>query len=207
MIGFLKGKIISLRSDYLLIDVAGVGYKVESFAPFRLGLEGAETEVFIHTWVKETEFRLFGFSSELEVALFERLLTVSGVGPKAAMLLVSNYSLGQILQAVELGDASALRVKGVGTKTLAKVVIELKGKLTDIKTSLGAEPAEISANTSASQRPDQPALIDELTEALMSLGFRPADYEAYLPQIDREQAFAAQIKQALKLIRAQAVVQ
>lgn len=193
MIRLLRGKIFSIEDDYAIIDVNGVGYKVENNAPFRLGLEGMDVELNIHTHVKETELRLFGFKENIELQLFEKLLDVHGVGPKAAMLIVSAHSPGQILRAIETNDPSVLAVKGVGKKTLAKVIIELKGKLegiiSDDSTSGGQQHLVQTENDT------------EIVQALESLGFSSKDYESISSKIDPDLTFSEQVKQALKLLR------
>ncbi len=199
MITQLTGKITEMQSDYLILDVNGVGYKVESFAPFRLGLEGTEVQIRTYTHVRETELRLFGFANAAELELFERLLQVSGVGPKTAMLLVSNFSVKYIIQAVQIEDPKALAVKGVGTKTLAKVVIELKGKLTDLASRLGTDNGE-SYSTGNSQLTLE-AKHSDLSAALDSLGYKPLDYKDILEKIDSDGTLANQVKQALQLLR------
>lgn len=198
MIAYLKGKILQLNTDHIILDVSGVGYKVESYAPFRLGLEGNDAEVFVHTWLRERELRLFGFSTYAEQLLFEKLLTVSGVGPKAGMLIVSNYSVGQVLSAIETAAPEALRVKGVGSKTLAKVVIELRGKVDDVKLRGQGSESE-SAPQQQLVKPNLP--VDELTQALISLGFSKQDVDSLADNVDKSQPFADQIRQSLKLLR------
>jgi holliday junction DNA helicase RuvA len=193
MIGLLRGKIYSIAEDYVIVDINGVGYKVENNAPFRLGLEGNEVELFIHTHVREVELRLFGFKEKVELQLFEKLLNVHGVGPKAAMQIVSTHSVGQILIAIENNDPDLLAVKGVGKKTLAKVILDLKGKLEGI-----------AGKAEGDNPPGQLSISDpnpELAQALESLGFRPSDYDSIAKKIDPNLTFSEQVKQALSLLR------
>lgn len=193
MIARLTGKIAELRDNYLILDVHGVGYKVENFAPYRLGLEGMEVVVEIYTHVREEEIRLFGFANRAELELFEKLLTVSGVGPKSAMLLTSNYSPRQISSAIERGDQAALLVKGIGAKTIAKILIELKGK---VNLATAADDTDSQTVT----QPVEP--VNELTEALLGLGYKLEEVKRILPEVKPDLPFAQQVKQALALISA-----
>lgn len=198
MIIKLKGKIDFLGNNFLIMMVGGVGYKVESAAPFRLGLEGTETEIYTYTHVAERELRLFGFGSLQELELFEKLLTVSGVGPKSAMLLVSSYSVRQITAAIKFAQPERLVVKGVGSKTLAKIIIELRGKLDNLLPEIPGDQAQTVSTelTEEDVSPDQ-----DLISALNSLGYKEFDYRSILSKIDKEQSISQQLKQALQLLR------
>lgn len=197
MIAQLTGKVSEIAGNYLILDVNGVGYKVESFAPFRLGSEGQLATIRIYTHVRETELRLFGFTNKAELEVFEKLLEVSGVGPKTAMQLVSNFSVGQLLQAVMLGDAKSLTIKGVGQKTLAKIVIELKGKLDSISLAQVSQ----AENLVAGGNNQLAAANSDLQEALFSLGYKPHDFAEVIKKIDAQLPLAEQLREALKLLR------
>ena len=133
MIGFLKGTIHSVLKGGIIILAGDVGYKVESTIT---SLEvGAEIEVYVYTHVRENEIKLFGFDSLDELKIFETLLSVSGVGPKSAMTIVSTLGVGGIVEALEQENPSGLKVSGVGLKTAQKIVLELKGKLSMQDTS------------------------------------------------------------------------
>lgn len=131
MIGFLRGKALIIKDNFLILDVAGVGYKVLTPLPFLLSLtEGQETSLHIHTHVREDQLTLFGFKDESDLFLFERLTSVSGIGPKGALSMLSVHSPSSIADAVERGDVEALsHTPGVGKRTAEKIIIELKGKL------------------------------------------------------------------------------
>jgi Holliday junction DNA helicase RuvA len=198
MISLLKGKILNVKDDYLVLDVNGVGYKVEHNAPFRLGLEGSKVSLHIYTHVRENELRLFGFGEEIELRLFEKLLTVSGIGPKSAMQIISTHSPMQIITAINNNDPSLITVKGVGLKSLAKIAIELKGKLEDLE--------QMVPTRTHAQKEDKKSQIEissqqeELAQALDNLGFQKRYYKAILSKIDHDVSFSDQVKQALKLL-------
>jgi Holliday junction DNA helicase RuvA len=141
MIGFLRGKALIIKDNALILDVGGVGYKILTPLPFLLSLTtGDEISLYIHTHVREDQITLFGFKDEHELFLFEKLTSVSGIGPKGALSMLSVHSPSSIAHAVENGDASALSsTPGVGKKTAEKIIIELKGKLQHL---LGAKETD-----------------------------------------------------------------
>jgi len=189
MIANLTGKITVIKNNYLVLEVNGVGYKVENYAPYRLGLEGAEVKLEIYTHVSERELRLFGFGNINELELFEKLLGVSGVGPKSAMILISTFSVRQIVEAIINKDPSTIVTKGISSKTSAKVIIELSGKVENF--TLG----EANKSKSISLRPES-----DLISALENLGYLHKDFSEILKQVDNNLAFSAQLKMALALL-------
>lgn len=199
MIGKLTGKVEELALDYLILDVNGVGYKVESYAPYRLGLEGRDVALYIHTHVKETELRLFGFQTKLELGLFELLLGVSGVGPKSAMLICSHYSPEQLRQAAVEGDAGRIKVKGVGKKTVSKIMLELKDKLGNLVANAGGG-SEVPKFVKAEPKSEVEEEQTELQLALTSLGYSAQEVRNIEAKVDTSVAFSEQIKQALQLL-------
>ena len=134
MIGFLRGKVLILKDTTLILDVSGVGYKILTPLPLLLSLsEGQEVSLHIHTHVREDQLTLFGFKDTNDLFLFEKLTSVSGIGPKSALSMLSVHSPSSIADAVERGDAQALsHTPGVGKKTAEKIIIELKGKLSHL---------------------------------------------------------------------------
>ncbi len=129
MIGYLKGKIKIIIKGGVILEINGVGYKIETTKLDKL--ENSEAEYYIYTHVREQELRLFGFESIKELELFERLISVSGVGPKVAMQLLSSIGIEQILEAIQTQNWNILKAPGVGNKTAQKIVLELNGKLED----------------------------------------------------------------------------
>lgn len=135
MIGYLSGKVLTSNETSLILDVSGVGYKVSAPLPLLLStISGEPLSLYIHTHVREDQITLFGFKDETDLFLFTKLLSVSGIGPKSALAMLSVHSPTSIADAVERGDAQALaHTPGVGKKTAEKIIIELKGKLTHLK--------------------------------------------------------------------------
>ncbi len=135
MIAHLRGRLFSKAPNQLTVDCNGVGYDVTiSVATFsELPAEGAEVSLHIHTHVREDQLALFGFASTQEKRLFERLLSISGIGPKLAITVLSGISPERLVAAIRGGDhASLTKVPGIGKKTAERVVLELKDKLEDM---------------------------------------------------------------------------
>ena len=164
MIGYLNGKIKFLFDAGCIVDVQGVGYKVFVDAQTRQGLtEGAATELFIYTAVREDAITLYGVANRDAFELFELLLTVSGIGAKGALAIVSKISAADFARAVAMQDVKTLtRLPGVGKKSAERILLELKGKVQ----TLAATPAE---NFQPAQIPS--AAQDEAAEALEALGY------------------------------------
>ncbi len=153
MIGSLRGSLHSITPAYALVEVQGVGYRVQA-SPHTLSrlTVGEEVLLFVHDHVREDARDLFGFLSEQELSLFERLITISGVGPKAGMNILSIGSVETIVRAIMAGDLTTITsAPGVGMKIAQKIVLELKGQLVDADSGSG---------------PDR-----EVVDALISLGY------------------------------------
>jgi holliday junction DNA helicase RuvA len=134
MIGFLRGTVQQLQDNSLIVDVSGVGYKVYSPLSLLLSLKESDpVSLHVHTHVKEDQLNLFGFNDANDLFLFEKLISVSGIGPRSALAMLSVSTPSSIADAVERGDAAALsHTPGIGKKTAEKIIIELKGKLTHL---------------------------------------------------------------------------
>lgn len=159
MIGHLKGKIISSKPTQILLDVNGVGYKVGiSINTFEKIVDKAEVSLFIHTHVKEDSISLFGFFTESEKEMFELLISISGIGPKIALGLLSGISVESLKEAIEEGNVSRIiAVPGIGRKTAERLVLELRSKVEDIS---GGEFTKT-----------QPSIKSEAISALTTLGY------------------------------------
>jgi holliday junction DNA helicase RuvA len=171
MIGYLTGKIISAKPTQILLDVNGVGYEIRiSINTFeRIG--GKETiSLFIHTHVKEDAINLFGFYSEAEKEMFELLISISGVGPKSALSLLSGISTDDLKQAIITSNVERMiAVPGIGRKTAERLILELKNKVRDIKEE-GITQAK-------------PSLQKEAVAALSTLGYNLASSEKVVNKI------------------------
>lgn len=163
MIAYLRGPILEKHPNRLVIDVNGVGYDV--FVPlstfYGLGDPGSEIALRIHTHVREDALALYGFSTSLELDVFERLIGISGIGPRLALAVLSGIEPHELVRAIEQGDVARLTaIPGVGKKTSERIVVELRDRLPRV------QPAVVSG-TAASRT----ALRDDLLSALVNLGY------------------------------------
>ena len=135
MIGYLTGKIISSKPTQILLDVNGVGYSVNiSINTFEKISEKETASLFIHTSVKEDSITLFGFFSQSEKEMFELLISISGIGPKLGLSILSGISVDDLKSAIGNGNVTRLiAIPGIGRKTAERVVLELRNKVDAIK--------------------------------------------------------------------------
>ncbi len=135
MIGFLTGKIISSKPTQIILDVNGVGYLVNiSITTFEKISEKDSASLFIHTSVKEDSITLFGFFTQSEKEMFELLISISGIGPKVSLGILSGISVDDLKDAIANGNVSRLiAIPGIGRKTAERVVLELRNKVEAIK--------------------------------------------------------------------------
>lgn len=132
MINHIRGILDYKGTDHIVVDVKGVGFKISvpSKTPPQLGEEGHEVKLYTYLYVREDNLSLLGFKSKEELYVLELLLKVSGVGPKAAMSIISNMTTSGFSLAVITGDAKALsKAPGIGTKTAQRIILELKDRL------------------------------------------------------------------------------
>ncbi len=134
MIGFLTGKIISSKPTKIIVDANGVGYLVNiSINTFDKISEKETVSLFIHTQVKEDSITLFGFYSESEKEMFELLISISGIGPKIALSILSGIQVDDLKNAIQSGDVSRIvAIPGIGRKTAERLVLELRTKVDKI---------------------------------------------------------------------------
>jgi Holliday junction DNA helicase RuvA len=192
MIGFLRGRILEKQPNRVLVDVNGVGYDVtvplSTF--YDVGDEGADVSLRVHTHVREDALQLFGFLTLLERQVFERLIAVSGIGPKLAIAVLSGLETRDLVAAVQRGDVARLTgIPGVGKKTAERIILELKEKLTDI-----AAPAATGARPQAAEHD---RLRGDLLSALQNLGYHRTDAERAI-DIVLEQTADRTLESALK---------
>ena len=143
MIGYLTGKINSLKPTHLILDVNGVGYSVHiSLTTFEEITSKEIVSLFIHTNVKEDSIKLYGFFTEPEKQMFDLLISVSGVGPKIALSILSGIRVDDLRFALQSGDISRIvSVPGIGKKTAERLTLELRNKVADIVELEGSTPA------------------------------------------------------------------
>ena len=173
MIAHLRGQIFSKTPASVILDCGGVGYELFiSVATYtELGDAGALASLHVHTHVREDALQLFGFKELAEKRLFEKLLTISGIGPKLAITVLSGISAERLVAAIRGGDHATLtKIPGIGKKTAERVVLELKDKLEDMA---GFAPADEPA------KPSLGAVAEDVLSALLNLGYpRPVAQKA-----------------------------
>jgi Holliday junction DNA helicase RuvA len=188
MIAHLRGRLLSKTPNQAILECAGVGYDVTiSVTTFSaLPTEGAEAPLHIHTHVREDQIALFGFSETQEKRLFEKLLTISGIGPKLAITVLSGISGDRLITAIRSGDHATLtRIPGIGKKTSERVVLELKDKLDDLVVSIPTTPGSGPHHGTAGQAGD------DALSALVNLGYpRPTAQKAIEAAIAKDPAAA-----------------
>ena len=165
MIALLRGTLVEKHPNQAIVDVGGVGYDVtvpiSTFS--KLPDAGTEVRLRIHTHVREDALQLFGFLTELERQLFERLISINGIGPKLAIAVLSGLDPRELVAAVQRGDVARLvSIPGVGKKTAERIVLELRDRLQQL-----AVP--VMASTPASTGADR--LRIDLVSALQNLGY------------------------------------
>src|SRR5215471_17875822 len=195
MIAFLRGRVLDKHPNRIVIDVNGVGY--ELYVPlstyYDIGESGTDVALRVHTHVREDALQLYGFLTALEQLLFERLIAISGIGPKLAVAVLSGIDSAELVAAVQRADVVRLtRVPGVGKKTAERIVLELKDRLGDVQP---AEAATASPPTNADR------LRNDLVSALQNLGYhRPLaekSVDATL-KTESEATFEDALKSALR---------
>jgi Holliday junction DNA helicase RuvA len=165
MIAFLRGRVLDKHPNRIVVDVNGVGY--ELYVPlstyYDVGDPGTDVALHVHTHVREDSLQLFGFLTPLEQLLFERLIGISGIGPKLAIAVLSGIDSRELVASVQRADVARLtRIPGIGKKTAERIVLELKDRLADVAVS--------AADTGVDQ-PPLDRLRDDLVSALENLGY------------------------------------
>ena len=158
MLAKIKGTITDIFPDFIIVSNSDLGYKVETVEHDYV--IGQDVELFLHTHVRETEWRLFGFRKREQFLLFSDLISISGVGPKLALTLLSSLPFDTILNAIENKDISTLKVKGLGQKTAQRIIIDMTSKLSHYKWEQSGQKIVFTNE-----------FITQATGALENLGF------------------------------------
>jgi len=178
MIAFLRGRVLEKHPNRIIIDVQGVGYEVQVplSTYYDVGDVGTEIALRVYTHVREEALQLYGFLTDLERLLFERLIGISGIGPKLAIAVLSGMDARDLIVSVQRGDVARLTgIPGVGKKTAERIVLELKDRLAAL-----AVPAAAGA-TSAASPVDR--LRADLLSALQNLGYHRPQAEKAIESV------------------------
>jgi Holliday junction DNA helicase RuvA len=200
LIAQLSGKLVQKQPNTVIIDVGGVGYDVtipvSTF--YELGEPGTDVSLKIHTHVREDALQLFGFWTSREKELFLKLTSVSGVGPKLAITMLSGMPAGELITAITNNDLVKLTsIPGVGRKTAERVVVELRDKLAVIS----LESREADRKAAHELAPGEAAVRDDTIAALMALGYPKAISEravSFALREEGERTIEAVLKRALR---------
>ena len=193
MIGFLRGKIAYLLTDYALLDVQGVGYRVFVSGATRQKLRlHEEAQLFTYMSVREDAIQLYGFASQEEYEIFQLLISVSGIGPKVALGVLSHITTEGLCRAIQQKQTSVLtKLPGIGKKSAERLVLELKDKV-----SFSGDTDEELTLTNVDEVPDD--MLAEAQAALEALGYTQAEIAPALRQAAKGKTTEAIIKLALK---------
>ena len=196
MIAYLRGRVLDKHPNRIIIDVQGVGYElhVPLSTYYDAGDEGAEVSLRVYTHVREDALQLFGFLTLLEQQLFERLIGISGIGPKLAIAVLSGIDSGELVSAVQRADVARLNsVPGIGRKTAERIVLELKDRLAQLVVPAGAGAAAVPSTGDR--------LRADLLSALQNLGYhRPLAEKAVDAAVrsNSEASFEQALRSALR---------
>ena len=192
MIAHLRGKLISRHPNLVIVETGGVGYDVTVSVPAfsELPALGSEVALHVHTHVREDQIALYGFLRAEEKQLFEKLITVSGIGPKLAITILSGMAAEEMVDAIRGDDVARLtKIPGIGRKTAERMVLELRDKLPPAG---GTDRVHVLPSMSATQ--------EDVLSALVNLGYQRAVAEKALSTVDRISSFDVMFRAALALV-------
>ena len=182
MYNYIKGIIIEVKSNSIVLDNNGIGYEIYTPNPFAFE-EGKDYKVYVYEYIREDEQSLYGFKTNEEKELFLKLIDVKGLGPKMALPIIAMGSIAGISDAINRENILYLKkFPKIGDKLARQMILDLKGKL-----ELTGEVIELD-------------ISDELMEALKGLGYKNKDIKAFLPKVNKENKLEEQIKEALRLL-------
>lgn len=203
MISYIKGEITFNEGDTLVVENNGIGYEitVPNFSAQKLLSKGGEVTVYTYMSVREDGISLFGFESREEKAFYQKLISVSGIGPKAAISILSSITPSELVTAVLSSDAAAIaKAPGVGKKTAQRVILELKDKIGsgDIAEmfDMGSDISSASAATGDDRA--------EAAEALVALGYSRSEAvkavsKVYVPDMDVQKILSAALRELSRI--------
>ena len=188
MIAYLRGRLISRHPNQAIVETGGVGYDVTISVPTFSGLPplGGDVALHIHTHVREDQLALYGFIKEEEKQLFEKLITVSGIGPKLAITILSGMAAQELGNAIRGNDVARLtKIPGIGRKTAERLVLELRDKLQVVGPDIPSTISPLSA------------VQEDVLSALVNLGYQRTVAEKALASVAKDQSFDGMFRGAL----------
>ena len=196
MYEYIKGKYVGINKDYIIVENNGIGYKIFTSGATMSSIPkpGEEIMLYMEQIVREDFLGLYGFDSREELELFKLLLTVSGVGPKAALSLLSISRVNNLKYAILTGDEKHIcRGVGIGKKTAARIILELKDKLRADELLDDPQNSEAGAGENV-------VVLSEALSALLALGYSEKEAESALKNVDKNESIENIIKASLKLL-------
>lgn len=201
MYEYIKGILTIITPAYVVVEANGVGYKILAANPFQFSpSRDQEVCLYVHQVIRDDAHSLYGFATLEEKQLFERLIQVSGIGPKSALAIMALEDHSGLVTAIENSDITYLtRFPGVGKKTAQQIVLDLQGKMDEI-TLFAEELWDLSAPQAEIEMHVQVA--DEAKEALKALGYSERDIKKVAKVLDKENLTSTDeyLRQALKLM-------
>ena len=197
MIGFLRGKVSRIAADMCFLDVSGVGYRVFASSTTLAALEmGKEQQLFTHLAVREDAMLLYGFTTQEEYDVFQSLISVSGIGPKAALGIMSTLTVAQLAMAVQSKDVKRLtQAPGIGKKSAERLILELKDRLAGLVSEQeedvrGIKPSVVLAENASAR--------EEAILALASFGYSREEVTTVLQKVEEDASTEELIRLFLK---------
>ena len=179
MYAYIKGEIVDITEDMLVLECNNIGYniRVPSSVIQRLPAIGSTVKIYTYTSVREDAFQLFGFLSKDDLDIYKKLITVNSIGPKGALGLLSAMSTDDLRFAIISGDAKAIaKAPGIGKKSAERIILDLRDKI-------GLQTEAQETNLSISEMSENTASKNEAIEAMVSLGYSPAEAVKAVRQI------------------------
>lgn len=194
MIGYLKGKVMILNDQTIIVENNGIGYKVQ-IAQAGV-IENQEIELFISTYMRENEIKLYGFTTKRQLQLFELLLEVNGVGPRAGLVLLRNLGDHVIIDAILNEKSDRLKIKGIGQKTAVKIVLDLHNKVK----SLNLHHNTMTDSPEVSYDFIEQDKFEDAKDALLNLGFKENEINIQINRIKSSTGGDMDTQQVIKYL-------
>lgn len=190
MFYYLRGKVVLIETQHIVVEVQHVGYEIYCPNPFVFP-KGEEVTIYVYPYVREDAIRLYGFKTSDERKMFAKLINVSGIGPKGALAILASGDPIALIKAIEEENEKFLmKFPGVGKKTARQIILDLKGKLNEFTTEFEPDYATV-----------EPGALNEVKEALKALGYSDREISKVLPKLDAESAPTdVLIKKALQIL-------
>jgi Holliday junction DNA helicase RuvA len=197
MIDFVRGVLVHMTEDAIIVDVNGLGYRVFCPNPYAFQKEIQEiVTVYTHHHVREDAILLYGFTTREEQSLFRRLLDVSGIGPKGALGILSGSRPDQLIAAIQQENLAVLtKLPGIGKKTAQRMILDLKDKLGDVRSGIGG----VAQNLTGFNTPVPSGAMEEAKEALVSLGYGTGEADRVLSIISKDIDENTSVDKVIKL--------